>query len=122
MCTCCALYTDTTLCHASLPRFLNTFWLFKPFQLDEDLIFIDDELPMEKENGEYKRSLKKAEYYRPNKSGVHAFQIFTNLPNGTASGVAGHANVGSVCREKSVGILRGPDRGVLETAGVMMTK
>jgi hypothetical protein len=90
--------------------------------MDEDLVFIDDELPMEKENDEYKRSLMKAENYRPNKSGIHAFQIFTNLPTGTAAGVAGHANVGSVCREKNVGILRGPDRGILDTAGVIMTK
>ena len=77
---------------------------------------------MEKANDEYKSSLKKAENYRPNKSGIHVFQVFTNLPNGTTAGVAGHANVGSVCREKSVGILRGPDRGVLETAGVIMIK
>ena len=90
--------------------------------MDENLVFIDEELPMEKENGEYERSLKKAEHYRPNKSDIHIFQIFTNLPKGTTAGVAGHANVGSVCKEKSVGILRGPDRGVLETAGVMITK
>ena len=55
---------------------------------------------------------------RPNKTGIHAFLFFTNLPRGTTAGISGHTNVGSICSPKNIGVLRGPDRGVLETAGV----
>ena len=86
------------------------------FQLHDDTIFINDELSLSHEMCE--NSLKKAEDNRYNKSGIHAFLFFTNLPRGTIAGVSGHTNVGSICTPKNVGVLRGPDRGVLDTAGV----
>ena len=85
-------------------------------QLHNHITSIDDELSLSYDN--CKNSLRKAENSRPNISGVHAYLFFTNLPGGTIAGVSGHTNVGSICTDKNVGVLRGPDRGVLETAGV----
>ena len=100
---------------------LTLFWLYPDiikflFQLHDDTIFIDDDLSLSYET--CKNSLRKAEDNRSNKSGIQAYLFFTNLPGGTIAGVSGHTNVGSICTPKNVGVLRGPDRGILDTAGV----
>ena len=92
------------------------------FQVTEPISYIDDYLPLDKENKVYKVSKKKAmtKTKKMNLENSHAHIWFTNLPS-EPIGISGIAGYAGVCHpDKKVSLIRGPHRGVLETAGVYL--
>ena len=88
--------------------------------MTEPVSYIDDYLPLEKENKKYNDSMNKAmkKTKAMNLNHTDAHMWFTNLPSELV-GISGIAKYGMVCHpEKKISLIRGPHRGPLETAGV----
>ena len=81
---------------------------------------MDEYLALDRENKMYSVSKKKAmiKTKEMNLEHTHAHMWFTNLPSRPVgvSGIAGYA--GACLPEEKTSLIRGPHRGILETAGV----
>ena len=72
------------------------------------------------ENEIYKISLNKTKDITAGlrRSDIRAMQWFTNLPAGRTNGASGAAVVAGICTFHKTSLIRGPDRGMFDTAGV----